>query len=185
MPSQSRRRLDRILDPGYLTDVDGLSASQLRSRRDECREEEAAISFYRRLIHGKLDIIRSELGRRGGTVSDQGDMTQRIVDALGEGMASGRRRSRPRVLAAKLQAAGRRRLERLVEADTLARLPDMAESEIRKLESRLQTEEQSVSQQRRRLLDVMDALDEALVSRYQGGEASAGELLHRHSQNPG
>jgi hypothetical protein len=54
-----QRRIDRVLDPGFTDGVDQLGLPELRARR-----EEADVSYLRRLLQGRLDILRAELVRR-------------------------------------------------------------------------------------------------------------------------
>ena len=54
-----QRRIDRVLDPGFTEGVDRLGLPELRARR-----EEADVSYLRRLLEGRLDILQAELERR-------------------------------------------------------------------------------------------------------------------------
>jgi RsiG-like len=58
------RRIDRVLDPGFTEEVDRLGLPELRARREEAEAEEADVSYLRRLLQGRLDILRAELERR-------------------------------------------------------------------------------------------------------------------------
>jgi hypothetical protein len=59
-----QRRIDRVLDPGFTDGVDQLDLPELRARREEAEAEEADVSYLRRLLQGRLDILRAELVRR-------------------------------------------------------------------------------------------------------------------------
>ncbi|HWC11860.1 MAG TPA: hypothetical protein VG455_11620 [Acidimicrobiales bacterium] len=59
-----RDRLERVLAAEYLGDLDGRSVDELRALRDECRAVGDDLSFLRRQVHGRLDIVRWELARR-------------------------------------------------------------------------------------------------------------------------
>src|SRR5687768_7003734 len=61
---QPRRRYDRIFSPDYLSGLDQVAIADLRKRRAECEQVEAELSFTRRLLQGKLDILTHELERR-------------------------------------------------------------------------------------------------------------------------
>ncbi len=71
-----RRRIDRVLGPGYLSGLGELPLKVLRERRDEAAQEETDLSYLRRLLHARIDIVRAEQARRssGGEAS--------IVDQL-------------------------------------------------------------------------------------------------------
>ena len=47
-----------------LLDLDGKSIEDLRSMLDEFSTEELEVSYRRRVLHGKIDIIRAEIVRR-------------------------------------------------------------------------------------------------------------------------
>ncbi len=56
-------------------------------------EEETEISYKRRILHGKIDILRAELVNRlrkkhdGGEVMITGDDVQRLTDILAQGQS--------------------------------------------------------------------------------------------------
>ncbi len=47
-------------------DLTSVSEEELRTRLRELSEEERAISYRRRVLQGRIDLIRAELVRRGG-----------------------------------------------------------------------------------------------------------------------
>ena len=47
-------------------DLTSVSEEELRARLKELSEEERAISYRRRVLQGRIDLIRAELVRRGG-----------------------------------------------------------------------------------------------------------------------
>src|SRR6266496_6676237 len=59
-----KRRIDRVLDPRFVADVDRLELEDLRKRRGEAEAEEEGISYLRRVLQGRIDILRAELLRR-------------------------------------------------------------------------------------------------------------------------
>jgi hypothetical protein len=69
-------------DLGSLTDV------ELKDLIQELTAEETEISYKRRILHGKIDILRAELVNRlrkkhdGGDVMITGDDVQRLTDIL-------------------------------------------------------------------------------------------------------
>ncbi len=46
-------------------DITALSEAELRERLEVLVEEERAVSYRRRVLHGRIDLIRAELVRRG------------------------------------------------------------------------------------------------------------------------
>jgi hypothetical protein len=73
---------DTFPDLGSLTDV------ELKNVIRELAEEETEISYRRRILHGKIDILRAELVNRlrkkhdGGEMSITGDDVQQLTDIL-------------------------------------------------------------------------------------------------------
>ena len=55
-----RRPIDRVLSPGYADDATGLTVEELHERRHEAEQEEVDLSYARRLLQGRLDLLRSE-----------------------------------------------------------------------------------------------------------------------------
>jgi hypothetical protein len=172
------RRIDRVLDPGFVADIDRLDLAELRSRREQAEDEEADISYLRRLLQGRLDILRAELVRR----SQSGD---RDVASLLEGLpailtddepvtAFG---AVPRRLVPTRADQHRRRVEVLVSDETIASLPELDAADLAEIVERLGSEEATVSARRRAVQRVVDALRSELARRYRDGSAQVSELL--------
>jgi hypothetical protein len=74
--------MDTFPDLGSMTD------SELKEVIRELTDEEMEISYKRRLLHGKIDILRAELvsrlrdQHRDGEVSISGDDVKRLTDIL-------------------------------------------------------------------------------------------------------
>ena len=74
--------MDTFPDLGSMTD------SELKEVIRELTEEEMEISYKRRLLHGKIDILRAELVSRlrnqhkDGEASISGDDVKRLTDIL-------------------------------------------------------------------------------------------------------
>ncbi len=71
-----------------LLDLSAKSNDELRSLLDELYAEEQRVSYRRRVLHGKIDILRAELVRRlksshdaGGDVIGGNDV-ERLIDIL-------------------------------------------------------------------------------------------------------
>jgi hypothetical protein len=171
MDEQTRRRLDKILDPGFVRGLGDTPDDELRSRLRESREEEEELSYVRRLLHGRLDILRAELeARKGGRGTAQA--LEVLREALAEGSATPNHRGARAPVGARVAAsAGRRRAERVVSDDHLARLPDLQSDEIESVIGRATDEERRVSEHRRKLHAVIDTLEAELASRYRAGLA--------------
>ena len=173
--AQGNRRIDKVLDPEFVEGLGQLSLDDLRERRKEAEQEETDLSYMRRLLQGRLDILRAELARRSGEGSD-------LVDALPQILAdepSGGPRGLGRHMAAEPSRADahRRYVEALV-ADVDLSNPDAHDDDsLRRVLQTLEAEEQKVSESRRSVQKVMDALTGEVTRRYREGDADPSDLL--------
>src|SRR3954447_7909140 len=78
-----RRRIDRVLAPDFLTAVGDMDLAEVRERRHEAEQEEADLSYVRRLLQGRIDIVRAELGRRTG--NERGSLIDQLAGILADG----------------------------------------------------------------------------------------------------
>jgi len=65
-----------------LPDLGSLSESELKSLIDDLESQEHEVSYQRRLLHGKIDILRAELVARLQTTGGQSVLDQVDVDRL-------------------------------------------------------------------------------------------------------
>lgn len=80
-----------------LLNLGGKSNEDLRALLNELHEEEQRISYQRRVLHGKIDILRAELVRRlkdereaGEDVISGGDV-DRLIEILASDLRGGSR----------------------------------------------------------------------------------------------
>lgn len=172
-----RRRIDRVLAPDYVRDLARLDLAEVRSRRDDAAQEETDLSYLRRLLHGRIDIVKAEQKRRreGGSASVVERLAEILADNVGGNAPSGSGRHQP--LEPSRAEAHRRHVEALVsDAD----LSDVTSLPDERLDLALRTyvaEEESVSQRRREVQQVVDALNDEIGARYKAGSASVDTLL--------
>jgi len=60
-------------------DLTALSEEQLRSLLGELAEEERAVSYRRRVLQGRIDLLRAELVRRGGASLSPRDLARVLM----------------------------------------------------------------------------------------------------------
>ncbi len=178
MPPQ-RRRIDRVAAPDLLEGLPGRPLEEVRALRDEAREEESRLSFHRRLVQARLDIVRAAITRR-----EAGDDTAdtRLLGDLPEVLADEPPPS-PRVelRATPMHApddAGRRGDDVLADP-SLGRLPDLDVDALHALADRLADEERKVSALRARVIEALDGLQGELVRRYAQDPAAVEQALAR------
>ena len=76
-----------MLDPAYLAGLDTRPVDDLRTMHAECLELETEVSYVRRLIQARIDILEAELARRasGGTLEDLINALPQILADPGPG----------------------------------------------------------------------------------------------------
>ena len=111
-----------------MADAGKLDLAELRSRREEA--EEADISYLRRLLQGRLDILRAKLVRRSqGGEQDVAGLLAGLPAILTDD-APGTFSAIPRILVPSRADQHRRRVERLVHDETIARLRELDVEEL-------------------------------------------------------
>ncbi|WET79366.1 aerial mycelium formation protein [Amycolatopsis sp. QT-25] len=172
-----RRRIDRVLGPGYLSDLGELTLSVLRERRDEAAQEETDLSYLRRLLHARIDIVRAEQRRRtsGG---DESSVVERLAailadNAIGPATGSGRHQR----LEPSRAGEHRRFAEALIGDTDLSDVSTLSDEKLINALNRYADEEVSVSSYRREVQEVMDTINAEIATRYRKGTASVDDLL--------
>jgi hypothetical protein len=174
-----RRRIDRVLDPAYTEGVASRPLDDVRVLRDEAAQEETDLSYLRRLLHGRIDIVRAEQERRA--TGDATAVVERLAsilaaNAVGPAMGSGRHTT----LEPSRAEAHRRHVEALVSDVDLSDVGSLPDEKLNDALSTYLGEESSVSARRREVQVVMDLLNEEIAGRYRQGSASVDELLAGH-----
>ena len=177
MSDAPRRTIDRVVDPSYLDNLEAMPIGELRKKKDECEVLEVEFSYARRLIQGKLDILKhgAEVLADGGSVG----VTQMVEDLpgiLSEGVGGAASRL-PRILTPASAATQRREVERLASTTDLARLEELTAAELTELVERLTDAEKETSQRRRQVQGVMDRLTGELIRRYRDGQEDPTAIL--------
>lgn len=176
-----RRRIDRVLAPEFLEDLGSLTLEEIRERRSEADQEEVDLSFARRLIQGRLDILRAEGDRRRGMGPLVGAprTDAAIVDALKRILADERRHDHGmgRHMATEPSRIGehRREAERAVADVGASNHGAMTDVQLAEAISYLEDIETRVSRSRRRVQVVVDTLTAEVARRYQLGDLAAGD----------
>lgn len=172
------RRIDRVLSEDYLRRVSEVSLDELRAMRDEAEQEETDLSYVRRMLQGRMDIMKAEVNRRAG-----GEGATSLIDLLPAILADDSHVSTPHGLGRHVTTEPsradqhRRYVESLIadvdlsnplghDDDSLARVLDL-----------FAREEATVSLQRKAVQQVMDACTAEMGRRYRDGGADVDDLL--------
>ncbi|MGZ6792547.1 MAG: RsiG family protein [Mycobacteriales bacterium] len=176
-PEQGTRRIDRVLAEDYLSGLTEAPLADVRALRDEAEQEEVDLSYIRRLVQGRMDIVRAELNRREGT-GPGGSLVESLAQTLAdEPRGPARGLGRHVTVEPSRVDSHRRYVEALVAdvdlSDTSARTSDELHHAMRVLAE----EEQVLSGKRREVQQVMDACSAEITRRYRDGEADVSALL--------
>jgi hypothetical protein len=155
-------------------DVHGLRLDELRALRRTAQQEEADLSYVRRLVQGRIDILRAESTRRATPDS-------RLLDLLPQILADMPSRHRSSARHVTLCTPHGEECQRLAE-EALAEveLSDLAvrtDEELHDAMARLARHEERVSRRRQRLQRTADDCNAEIARRYREGEARIDDLL--------
>lgn len=163
--AQGKRRIDHILASGFAEGLGDLDDAELRRRRDMSREEREYLSILRRMVQGRLEILRAERERRQGR-GEEGAVVDRLPDILAGGTRGPSRGEAPVVtVPAEEIALARRQVERLVSDSHLSNLEGLSDGDLDEALRSLEQEERSVSDSRAEVLAIYDALQEEVKRR--------------------
>ncbi|GGW45650.1 aerial mycelium formation protein [Streptomyces griseoloalbus] len=156
---------------------------ELRRMRREAQRDEADLSYVRRLLQGRIDILRAELARRvPGCVPSavaQGDasVVERLSEILRDGPARHRSSARHVTLGTPRSEEYRRLAAEMLAEVELSDLGARTDGELSTAMGRLVRYEQQVSRRRQRLQRTADECGAEIARRYREGEAQVDDLL--------
>lgn len=165
---EARRRVDIVLDPAFLHRIGDVGIDELRERRRLADEVETEFSYYRRMLHGRMDLLAFEQRRRRG--EETRSLIEALPEILGAGETVGRGGGRMTLpLAPHLPEVRRRTIDRVLESDFLARLSEVSDSELEEYLEALAEVEGEISEQRRAVQRVFDTFQAEIAARYKTG----------------
>jgi hypothetical protein len=168
--------VDALLEPAFLENSTTQPMAEVRRLRREAEQQEVNLSYTRRLLQGRLDIVRRELQRRaehdGRSLVD---LLPEILAEKGRGPAHGLGRHQT------VQPAAPEEYETWVKSLThgvdLSDVPELSDADLEQAARSLAAAEASLSERRRGVQRVMDGLAAELGRRYRNGEADVAALL--------
>ena len=166
-------RVQRLLQPGYATELEGRSLEELRAMHEECAQAELALSYYRRLAQARMEILEAEQARRaaGGSVGDLVADLPRILSAESGRSTIATTRGAPAADPPTIDLHWPDNREQLVVDTTLAKLPVLPLEELESTLAALREFERELSDLRTQLHVVIDAIDHVLADRRVAGTA--------------
>lgn len=149
------RRLDDVLDPAYVENLSALEIEEIRRRRHIAELEETDLSYLRRLVQGRIDIVRAELSRRNPSRQDR-DIISHLADIL----AANEDLGSPLRFVSQVQPSRvgnrRRQAEALVSDPRFSEIETRNSAELEEFLALLGHHERLISDQRRAIQDVID-----------------------------
>ncbi|MFE0174335.1 ABC transporter substrate-binding protein [Streptomyces sp. NPDC059002] len=160
-------------------DLAALRLPELRELRRAAQQDEADLSYVRRLLQGRIDILRAEIARRRDPLAPEPEAP--VVDRLPEILtdAPARHRSSARHVTLGTPHSEEYRLlatEMLAEVE-LSDLAARTDDELHTAMGRLVRYEQQVSRRRQLLQRTTDDCSAEIARRYREGEAQVDDLL--------
>lgn len=153
------------------------SLEELREIREQLQEVETGLSFGRRMVQGRLDIVMAEVQRRrdGGRPDD---VMERLPDVLAQHTRGGgtprpvRDHDLPPFTDTLVDE-----MDRIIGTLDLTSLAEVDSAELGEVVDGLELFERQVSVKRHELHRLIDELQEEIVGRYRSGAASVDDLL--------
>ncbi|MFF7655935.1 ABC transporter substrate-binding protein [Streptomyces sp. NPDC007983] len=164
----------------------GLRLAELRALRRSAQREEADLSYVRRLLHGRIDILRAELARRrapdapmaaDGSSAEPAELVELLPKILADVPSRHRTSARHVTLGTPHSAECERLAEEMLAEVGLSDLPARTDEELHGAMGRLEGYEQQVSRRRQGLQRTADRCSAEIARRYREGEAQVDDLL--------
>ena len=175
-PVRGVRRIDRVLAEDFLDGLTSAALTDVRAMRAEAEQEEVDLSYLRRLVQGRMDVIRADLAHRDDA-SSRGliaGLTKLFAD---EARTPARGLGRHSTLEPSRTDSHRRYVEALMADVNLSDVSARTPEELAHSMTVLRDEEQKISVKRRDVQSVMDACSAEITRRYREGEAHVAALL--------
>lgn len=177
--------LDEIILTTDVASFESRPIDELRSLRERLNEIEGGLSFARRMVQGRLDIVLAEFHARvQGRSESTAEMLERLPDVL-SGQLRGAGLPRPIVetelppFADELVAA----LDKMVNAVELARLHEYDIDALDALSQRLGEYERAISMRRGEVHRLIDDVQNEIINRYRSGAVSVDDLLEGRGES--
>lgn len=171
--------LERVLAADYLGDLTARPIEEIRQMRADCQQVEDSLSYLRRLVQGRLEVVTADLRCRAdtGRPADPAALVEELPKILGDRVHAPGFARPPGRLVPPDDDRVTAELDAMLDAEALASLADRADDEVRELADRLTELERRVSSERRALHERLDALQAEVARRYKAGEVSVDSLL--------
>ncbi|MEX0170567.1 ABC transporter substrate-binding protein [Streptomyces sp. LMG1-1-1.1] len=172
-PPVQRTAEPALPDPGQ-PDLGTLRLPELRTLRREAQSDEADLSYVRRMLQGRIDILRAELARR---TDPEAPVLDRLSEILADVPSRHRTSARHVTLSTPRGEEYRRLAAEMLSEVELSDLTARTDDELHAAMGRLAGYEQQVSRRRQHLQRTADDCSAEIARRYRDGEAQVDDLL--------
>ncbi len=181
-----RRRIDLVLAEDFLDGLPDLPLDQLRARRGEAEQEETDLSYARRLLHGRLDLLRAEQERRGGSgapaaatpvSASDAELVAALAKTLADPPGPSHGMGKHGLVEPSRVGEHRRAAEAAVADPALSDPAGMDEADLAAAIERLDGLQHDVGEQRAAVQKAADALTDELGRRYREGVLHVEDVL--------
>ncbi|MFF9853663.1 RsiG family protein [Streptomyces litmocidini] len=172
----TRPPAQRIADPADRAqpDLGALRLPELRALRRDAQSDEADLSYVRRMLQGRIDILRAELARR---TDPEAPVLDRLSEILADVPSRHRSSARHVTLSTPRGEEYRRLAAEMLSEVELSDLTARTDDELHAAMGRLAGYEQQVSRRRQHLQRTADDCSAEIARRYREGEAQVDDLL--------
>jgi hypothetical protein len=169
----------RIASPDFLSDLGSKPLDDVRDMRSACGQIEAQLSFARRLVQGRLDIVQAERDRRaaGLPASNLAELVAALPEMLSGRVQGSGAAFRSRDIGENDDPVLEAELDSILDGQSLVSLPASTDAHISAVADRLVALERTISDRRRRALEAFDALSAEVIRRFRDGEVSVESVL--------
>ncbi|MFF0477279.1 ABC transporter substrate-binding protein [Streptomyces sp. NPDC004284] len=155
-------------------DLGALRLPELRTLRRDAQSDEADLSYVRRMLQGRIDILRAELARR---TDPEAPVLDRLSEILADVPSRHRSSARHVTLSTPRGEEYRRLAAEMLSEVELSDLTARTDDELHAAMGRLAGYEQQVSRRRQHLQRTADDCSAEIARRYREGEAQVDDLL--------
>ncbi len=171
------RRIDKVLAEDYLDGLRVASLEDVRALRAEAEQEEVDLSYLRRMVQGRLDVLRAEVAHRESGREGSGLVAGLAKILAEEPRGPARGLGRYSTLEPSRVDQHRRYVEALVADVDLSDVSARSDEDVAAARQVLTEQERLLSAKRREVQAVMDACSAEVTRRYRDGEADVDALL--------
>ncbi|WP_084725740.1 RsiG family protein [Streptacidiphilus melanogenes] len=156
----------------------GLKMDELRTLRRDAQQEEADLSYLRRLLQGRVDILRAELHRRSALAEEPADtLLEHLPEILADIPSQVRHSARHLTVSTPSSRQYGALADELMGDARLADLTGQSDEQLVAACRRLTAHERGISRRRHRLQRTVDECSAEIARRYREGEARVDDLL--------